>query len=87
MKSAKLIRKSLLLAVLGLLLTVFASSGSGTGTAAAKECCSTCVEHVQNDRRFCEFLIEVCGVQWFADPCEFSPGALCACATDCDPDC
>jgi hypothetical protein len=84
MKSA--IRKSLLLAVLGLALTAFASMG-GTRNVAAKECCSPCAKQVEPGTDFCNYLIEVCGVQWFADPCEYSPVALCACATGCDPGC
>lgn len=90
MRSRKLIRRSLLVAVLGLMLTALSgggNSGSTTVQAGVKRCCSPCAARVQNDRDFCNFLIEVCGVAWFADPCEFSPVALCQCATNCDPGC
>lgn len=86
MKSAKLIRRSLFVAVLGLVLTAFSSFG-GAGSAAPRECCSTCVRDLQEGRRDCGVLIEQCGADWLIDPCEVSPGALCACATNCDSGC
>ena len=52
--------------------------------AATDNSCDRCIRAVQNDRAVCSFMIKVCGVDWFVDPCEFSPAALCECATGCD---
>lgn len=91
MKSLSIVRKSLFVAVLGLMLTVFSNANRGNSsvadaaTPATGGSCDRCIKAVQNSQEVCNFLIKVCGVQWFVDPCEFSPGALCACATGCDP--
>ena len=84
------IRRSLLVAVFGLMITALSGFHNGNRTtvkafAATSESCDRCIEAVQNSREVCNFLIKKCGVDWFIDPCEFSPGALCACATGCDP--
>jgi hypothetical protein len=82
-----IVRRSLLVAILGLMLTAFSSFGNGndaTVKAASGNSCDRCIRAVQENRKICNFLIEICGVDWFADPCEFSPGALCECATGCN---
>lgn len=83
------IRRSLFVAAFGVTMVAFSSFSNGTDVtvnalAAPTKSCDECIKAVQNNRSVCNFLIEVCGVDWFADPCEFSPGALCECATGCD---
>jgi hypothetical protein len=83
------VRRTLLVAALGFLMTAFSSFGNGSDVhvkafAATGNSCDECIQRVQKDRAFCDRLIKVCGVDWFVDPCEFSPGALCECATGCD---
>jgi hypothetical protein len=71
-----------------LLMTAFSSVPIGKDPAkafaATGNSCDECIKAVQKDRAVCNFLIRICGVDWFVDPCEFSPGALCECATGCD---
>jgi hypothetical protein len=83
------IRRTLLVAVFGLMMTAFSSFRFGgdvsvKALAATDNSCDKCIKAVQNDRAVCSFLIKICGVDWFVDPCEFSPGALCECAIGCD---
>jgi len=83
------IRRSLLVAVFGLMMIAFSSfPGRSVVTvkafASPNNSCDRCIEAARNNREVCNFLIKVCGVDWFIDPCEFSPGALCECATGCD---
>ena len=85
----KMIRRSLLVAALGLMMTAFSSYPIGSDVpvnafAATDDSCDKCIEAVKKDRAVCNFLIRICGVDWFVDPCEFSPGALCECATGCN---
>ena len=87
MQMKSVIRKSVFLAVFGLMMIALSSVNGSSAAASAKRkvSCDRCVHAVQNDPRVCSFLIKVCGVDWFVDPCEFSPEALCECATGCDP--
>jgi len=83
------IRKSLLVAAFALMMTGFSSFRNGSQVnvkafAATGNSCDRCIQAAQNDRNVCNYLIQVCGVDWFIDPCEFSPGALCECATGCN---
>ena len=83
-----LVHRTLLVAALGFMMIAFSSFGNGRGVhvkafAATGKSCDECIKAVQNDRDFCNRLIKICGVDWFVDPCEFSPGALCECATGC----
>jgi len=82
------IRKSLLVAVIGLVMTAISGFRNDNGAvvrAAATTSCDSCIQAVQSDPAVCRAMIKRCGVDWFVDPCEFSPGALCQCATGCDP--
>jgi hypothetical protein len=83
------IRRTLLVAAFGLMMTAFSSLRFGSDVpvkafAATDNSCDRCIRAVQNDRAVCNKLIAICGVDWLIDPCEFSPGALCECATGCD---
>ena len=83
------VRRTLLVAALVFMMIAFSSSRIGSDVhvkafAATGNSCDECIQRVQNDRDFCNRMIKVCGVAWFVDPCEFSPGALCECATGCD---
>lgn len=87
MKSS--IRRTLLVAVLGFMMVAVSGFRNGSDVqvkafAATGKSCDECIRAVQNDRAVCNRLIEICGVDWLVDPCEFSPGALCECATGCD---
>ena len=84
------VSRTLLVAALVFMMIAFSSFRNGSDVhvkafAATNNSCDECIKRVQNDRDFCNRMIDVCGVAWFVDPCEFSPGALCQCATDCDP--
>lgn len=84
-----IVRRTLLVAALGFMMTAFSIFGNGSdvhvkAVAATGNSCDECIQAVQNDRDVCNRMIKVCGVDWLVDPCEFSPGALCECATGCD---
>jgi hypothetical protein len=85
-----IVGRTLLVAALVFMMIAFSSFRNGSDVhvkafAATGNSCDECIRAVQNDRAFCDRMIKVCGVDWFVDPCEFSPGALCECATGCDP--
>jgi hypothetical protein len=89
MKSS--VRRTLLVAALGLMMVAVSGFRNGSDVhvkafAATDNSCDKCIQEVQNNRAFCNRLIVICGVDWLVDPCEFSPGALCECATGCDSD-
>ena len=84
-----IIRRALLVAAFGLMMVAFSSLRGGSDLpvsafAATDNSCDKCIAAVQNDRGVCNFMVKLCGVDWFADPCRFSPGALCECAIGCD---
>lgn len=82
--------RTLLVAALGFMLIAFSGFRNGGDVhakafAATGNSCDECIRAVQNDRNYCNRLIDICGVDWFVDPCEASPAALCECATGCAP--